>query len=287
MNIRRFAAASALALTFVITSVPAFGQSIGPTLTDAQMEQFLLKAKVVSAKPVGIGITGSLRATMSDGTLTHDAHIQLIDVTKPRLEHGKVVELNFRDTWRYNVAAYKLDRLLDLQLVPVSVERRWNGYPAAFTWWVDDVMMDERKRVAKQLVAPNHGCWAQQSQALRMFDKLIENTDRNLGNTLIATNWRVWAIDHTRAFRQSPRPQSVADLTTIDRVVLERLAALSLPTLKKAIGRYVDASEIRSLLSRRDAILAHYQKIQVSAVVDRMDPSTGCHVLYTNATASR
>lgn len=34
------------------------------------------------------------------------------------------VEYNFRDTWQFNVAAYKLDRLLDLRLVPVTIERR-------------------------------------------------------------------------------------------------------------------------------------------------------------------
>ena len=287
MHIRRSALALLFAVSFATSSVPATAQTATPAFSDAEMEQFLLKARIVRVKPIGIGVTGSVRATMTDGTLTHDAHIQVVDEFKPRWTYGKVVELNFRDTWRYNIAAYRLDRLLDLRLVPVSVERRWQGQPAAFTWWVDDVMMDERKRLAKQIVAPNYGCWRQQSQALRMFDQLIENTDRNLGNTIIATNWRLWAIDHTRAFRRSPRPQGLADLATIDRAVLDRLTTLDLPTLKKAIGQYVDEGDIRSLLSRRDAIVAHYRTIQATAVVDRMDPSAGCHVLYTNATAAR
>ena len=38
-------------------------------------------------------------------------------------------------------------------------------------------------------------------QMLRLFDQLIANIDRNLGNLLIGNDWTIWAIDHTRAFR--------------------------------------------------------------------------------------
>jgi len=144
-------------------------------------------------------------------------------------------------------------------------------------------MMDERKRLEKQMRAPNIGCWTQHAQTLRMFDALIENTDRNLGNTLISNTWRIWAIDHTRAFRRSPRPPDVADLTAIDRRVFERLAALDLPSLRKEIGRWVDDSELRKVLSRRDALLEHYRALGERALIDRVDPAAGCHVLHHNA----
>lgn len=265
------------ALSFVLASATAFAQGPAPTPTDAEMEAFLRTARIVQVKNLDIGVTGSVRATLSDGTLTHDAHIQVVDAYKAEFRNAKgQLELNFRDNWRYNVAAYRLDRMLDLRLVPVSVERPWRGRHAAFTWWVDDVVMDEGKRMRKSLVAPDYGCFTRHAQALRMFDQLIENTDRNLGNTLYSSTWRMWAIDHTRAFRTSARPPDLTDLTSLDPALLDRMAALEFRALKKAIGRYVDGPQMRKLLSRRDALLAHYAALPADAMVTRPDPSLGC-----------
>ena len=50
-----------------------------PKLTHAQKMEFLLNAKIVRTKAASKGITGSLKATMTDGKLEHDAHIQMID----------------------------------------------------------------------------------------------------------------------------------------------------------------------------------------------------------------
>ena len=47
-----------------------------PTLTKEQIKQFLLTAKVVDSRPAGKGITGTWRLTLTDGSLTHDAHFQ-------------------------------------------------------------------------------------------------------------------------------------------------------------------------------------------------------------------
>jgi hypothetical protein len=78
----------------------------------------------------------------------------------------------------------------------------------------------------------------------------------------------------------------VADLTTIDRRVLDRLAALELRSLKAAVGKYVDGAELRKLLSRRDGLLAHYAALPPNAVVERPDPSAGCAVRRANAASS-
>ena len=93
------------------------------------------------------------------GTLTHDAHIQMIDESKREFRSKDGTEFNFRDTWNFNVAAYKIDRLIGLGLVPVSVERRWKSTPAAYTWWLDDVMMDEGDRLKKKISPPDLERW--------------------------------------------------------------------------------------------------------------------------------
>ena len=112
-----------VALTLGFAALPSARQAPLPVLTDAQKEEFLRTARILEARELSKGITGSVRATLSDGTLTHDAHIQAIDQQKERFRGKDGLEINFRDSWRFNIAAYKIDRLLDLQLVPVAVQR--------------------------------------------------------------------------------------------------------------------------------------------------------------------
>jgi hypothetical protein len=85
------------------------------------MEAFLLQAKIVDIREAGGGVTGSQRATLTDGTFTHDVHIQSVDIMKPVFQAGRHTELNFKDTYRFNIAGYRLARLLGLNTVPMSV----------------------------------------------------------------------------------------------------------------------------------------------------------------------
>lgn len=183
------------------SSPAAQAAPINSTVNDAAIEEFLLKAQVLKTKTIAKGVTGSLQATLSDGKMTHDAHIQMIDESKREFQTGKGTEFNFRDSWTFNIAGYKLDRLIGMNMVPVSVSRRYQTKPSAFTWWVDDVAMDEGDRLKKKIAPPEPTSWNQQMQMIRLFDQLIYNMDRNVGNLIITKDWRVWAIDHTRAFR--------------------------------------------------------------------------------------
>ena len=238
-------------------------------LSDDQVEAFLRDAKVVKTKSIGKGVTGTLRATMTDGTLTHDAQIQQVEEKKTQFEAAGAAEFNFEDSWRFNVAAYRVDRLIGLQMVPVTVSRKWKSAPAAFTWWIDDVMMDEGKRLKDKTQPPDSGLWNEQMQMVRVFDQLIYNVDRNMGNLLIGKTWRVWAIDHTRAFRTQNTLKTPANVTRCDRQVVERLKQLNKDGLKKSIGEFVTEYQINGLLARRDFILVILEKAWPSAVFDR------------------
>jgi hypothetical protein len=239
-----------------------------PALSDAETEQFLLKGRVTRSQGAGKGITGSLRATMTDGTITHLAHIQTIDESKREFRSQQGTEFNFRDYWGYNVAAYRIDRLIGLGLVPVSVERRWKSQAAAYTWWLDDVMMDEGERLKRKVSPPNLDTWNQQMWMLRLFDQLIANTDRNLGNLVITNDWKIWAIDHTRAFRTQSALKTPGNITKCDKKILAALKGLTKESVRKAVGSYLQGFEVDSLLKRRDEIVAIVEKRGDAGVFD-------------------
>ena len=269
MRSRLCAMSAAVIVSFTLLSAQAPAPPAA-ALSDAEMEQFLLHAKVLKSKGISKGVTASLHATLSDGKLTHDAHIQTIDEEKPQFQGTQGTEFNFRDTWRFNVAGYRVDRLIGLNMVPVSVERGFGYTNAAYTWWVDDVMMEEGDRLKKKLEAPNVEAWNQQMQLVRLFDQLIANVDRNLGNLVITSDWRIFPIDHTRAFRRNHELKAADNVTRADRVVVEGLKTLNREMLKKSIGKYVTTFEIDALLARRDAILKRLDSLGPSALFDRM-----------------
>jgi hypothetical protein len=118
-------------------------------LSDEQIERFLLNAKVVKLKNLSTGVTNSVRASLDDGTMQHDGHVQFIDEAKTSFQTDRGTEINFRDSWKYNIAGYRLDRILGLNMTPPSVERKVNGKSAAVTWWLDDMMMEVDRRKKK------------------------------------------------------------------------------------------------------------------------------------------
>ena len=181
----------AFALVLTIAGLrPCLGQDTAapaapPQLAAGDMESFLQNAKIMATKSTKKGVTAAKRVTLSDGRVTHDAQIQDVDIALAIFEVGpKNTEVDFKDTYRYNIAGYRLSRLLGLDNVPMSVERKINGKPAAMTWWIDDVILDEGARQKKHTVGPNPSRTASQIHILRVFDELIQNRDRNAGNLL-------------------------------------------------------------------------------------------------------
>ena len=258
MDLLRRTPMIAVGLTLGAAMLAFAGQGtalIPSNLTSSEMEAFLLKAQILDMRDAGGGVTGSRRAKLTDGRLTHDVHIQTVDIAKPVFEAGAHTELNFKDTYRFNIAGYRLARLLGIETVPMSVERNVNGKVAAVTWWVDHVQMDEKERLKRKTMGPNPLRTSNQIQVMRIWDELIQNRDRNQGNILWTNDWTMWLIDHTRAFRLGKDLLKPVDLTRIDRGLLARLKGLTEESVKKAVGDSLMAGEQEAVLHRRDLIV--------------------------------
>jgi len=233
-----------------------------PNLTEEQKSEFLLHANVVNSKQLGKGITHPWRLTLSNGELTHDAAFQPVDEYKAKMtfQNGHE-EYNFVDSYHYNIAAYQLAKLLGMSdMVPVYVERRWNGQTGALSWWIP-WKWDEAMRHQQHLSAPDADAWNKQMYKVRVLDQLFYDSDPNLTNVLITEDWKIWRIDFTRAFRPIHDLQDPKDLLQCDRRLLEKLRQLSYDEVLDKTKPHLTKSEVKAVMARRDKIVAHFEKL--------------------------
>lgn len=234
------------------------------SLTKDQIKEFLRTAEVVKSKPSSKGVTHPSRLTLSNGSITHDASFQTIDEHKAenKFENGRV-EINFVDSYKYNIAAYELAELVGMDdMLPVYVERKWEGKTGSLSWWLP-VKMDDADRVEKKIPVPDayKDKWNSQMAKIRVFDQLVYDSDPNLTNVLIGEDWTIWRIDFTRAFRTSKDLPAPKDLVRCERQLFERIKALRADELAARTKNYLNKSEVSAVMARRDKIVATFQAL--------------------------
>jgi len=246
--------ASWLAAAPVAAQAPAGSAA----LTVEEQEAFLRTADIQDVERINIGTTGAQVAVLTDGTFSHQAQIQTFDESRPSIELGGRLVLNFVDSYRYNIAAYEVAKLLGIDNVPVSVYRRVNRDDASLMWWVDGVRMDEEDRQKAGAGGEAATYLAQQLQRMYVFDNLIYNWDRNKQNMLWTGDWKLWMIDHTRSFRLDESLRTPQELNRIERSLFESVRGLTAEAVAAAVGDALTEREIDALMARRDLLVAHY-----------------------------
>ncbi len=121
--------------------------------------------------------------------------------------------------------------------------------------------MTETRKIKDNITPPDQAFWSRQIHIMRVFDNLIYNTDRNYGNILIDRNWKVWLIDHTRAFRRERELRNPEMVVQYDRRLWEKLKALDEKAVRKRLKKFLRPPEIKGLLWRRDKLVQHIQSL--------------------------
>jgi hypothetical protein len=231
-------------------------------LTRAEMARFLATARIVSDRPIPVGVTHPLRVTLDDGRMRHDAAFSSVELRQNAMRfENQRTEIGFVDSYRYTLAAYEIAGLVGLQeMMPVMVERSYQNRKGALAWWLD-VQMDEVERQRRQVAPPDVEAWRRQMARMKVFAELVGDTDRNAGNVLIDHEWKVWMIDFTRAFRRARQLRKPETIERCDRGLLQALRVLTRAEILGRARRYIGAAEADALLARRDLIVAHFERL--------------------------
>jgi hypothetical protein len=203
----------------------------------------LLKTAEVTRKEerLPVGVTGPKRIALAPGGPI-DAIVW--KPIRPGFSGG------FYESYKSEIAAYELDKLVGLDMVPPYVERRISGEMGAATMWLNGVRSFNELGGPPTPPAVQQARWTRDLVRAKMFDNLIANTDPNLGNWLKDDAWNVILIDHSRCFTGAR--DMTHQMNRIDRRLWISMQALDEPTLAKALGAWVGRGEIRAILQRRD-----------------------------------
>jgi len=220
-----------------------------------EIEAFLRKADIVALKTLDIGKTGPQKATLVLNGETRFGVFKTINESKDlmKFDDGRV-DMNFQDNWKSEIAAYEIDKIIGLGMVPATVERTYKGVPGSLQIWVES-MMSETEHMKNKQRAPADSRFNEMMHMTRLFDNMIYNPDRNLGNLLITKDWEIILIDHSRAFRPAGMLKSPKDLDRFSHSLLEGITKLNQQNLTEKAGKYLPKNQISGMLKRRDAIL--------------------------------
>jgi len=262
-------AGTALAL---LLAAPASAAQDDPLWPDRQeIEHFLKKAKVTERKKIGAGVTNPEKVTLErDGVVRHAVF--------------KRIDENL-DNWRNEVAAYELDKLLGIGMVPPTVSRTVGGRQGGLQLWVTGSTMDKYDGSFADLES-----WREQVSVMWLFDDLIANVDRHLNNGMVSPGHRLILIDNSRSFRDMVELRNdlntkfdgtntrffgvVPDAgrgpfpTRYPRPLIERLRSVTEKETKAAIDRYVWGWRQHQLLERRKRILERLDAMGPGVLID-------------------
>ncbi len=235
-------------------------RAVGPRpgrLDDDALERWLAEAEVVGVEDLDAGITDPQRVTLRKDGVELRAVFKQLSVSFD--DAGRAGATFDSDRYQYELAAYRLDRLLGLDMVPVAVERTIGKRHGVLQFWIDGSM--NLRQMLEQKLAPDGWCPANpQYNLMNVFDLLINNGDRTQENALFTREWMLVLIDHTRAFgMDSTEPVLLyKNPVELPAALAQRLAALDHATLDASLGRYLHRRQIDALLKRRDALLRRY-----------------------------
>lgn len=211
---------------------------------NAEIEEYLRTVEMLSFENLPAGVTKPKRARLPPG-----GPMQYLTwkTLQPAMYDG------YFESYRSEVAAYELDKVLQLNMVPPTVERVYKGVHGAAVMWAAPTRSFKEfgGAGAPEPPAALQNAWVRQLVKAKMFHNLIADIDPNQGNWLVDPAWNLILIDFSRCFTADRSMKH--ELTRVDPDLWARMQQLTEPVLTTAIGKWLAGrGELRALLDRRD-----------------------------------
>jgi hypothetical protein len=228
-------------------------------------EAFLREAKIVAERQLRFeeGVTQPWQLTLRQG-----------DVVAGALwKNPSGVRGGYLEGWKYEIAAYLMDKLLGLNMVPPTVERTFAGYAGSCQLWIEGTALYRDLAAKGQDPARfQTDGWRKVGYVAQFFDNLIGNEDRHMGNVLVTKDFRALLIDHSRTFRTtksfvkgipfSKKNVSAEDLMRkLPRALVRKTFALSEKAISEAVGDLLTDEEVRAVMARKRLLNIEVQLI--------------------------
>ena len=225
-------------------------------------EEFLLTAEIVRSEPIGEGVTKPFKLYLRKGDLE----------LKAAWKNPRGWQEGFLEGWQYEIAAYRLDKLLGLNMVPPAVEREFKGKRGALVLWAESKysllkIVEDGILIPPEAVDHNE----KMKWLARAWDSLIANEDRTQQNILYTADWRMILFDHSRAFRSGKKfserlmfGRNGLKLSQkgepwlfrrLPRWFVDKVEALTFESVKAAVGDALKDKEIQAIIARRALLL--------------------------------
>ncbi len=228
-----------------------------------EQEEFLKTADIVNFKEIGEGVTKPFKLYLKKGDAERAG----------AWKNPSGIQQGYLEGWHYEIAAYQMDKLLELNMIPATVEREFNGKKGSLQLWIESEMNDlERMDSNIRIPVSASDNWEKMKYLARAFDSLIGNEDRTQQNILYTKDWRTILIDHSRAFRSGKKfteqlmfgQNGIAGdkpFRKLPRAFIKKVKALDFESIKKAVGPYLEDKEIKAILARKELLLKEIEEM--------------------------
>jgi hypothetical protein len=223
------------------------------------LEKFLQNADIVSIDKERGRRTVSWEIELMEDGVQRKGFFKLTDRPRPHPSGG--------DSYKYVIAAYELDKMLELNLVPTTVERKIKKEKGSLMLYIDPPVINEGDRFQKNLTPPDPEKFKSEMAAVNVFEHLIffpclcNQTDTD--NILIQTDneWKVWMIDLSTAFAPATRLIRDCPLSCCPKELFEQLIDLDENAVKTRLKTYLTDEELNAMLVRKDLIIERIREL--------------------------
>jgi len=218
----------------------------------AAIENYLKTAKIVSVEPELSGRTQGWTVELDDGTEKKRGFFKHANRHRPNI---------LPDCYMYEIAAYELDKLLNLNIVPPVIKREIDNVTGSLQIFLEECRpLDEQ--IKRNLSAPDEILFENAMDEIVIFENLVFDECGDQRDILVhLSDWRLCRVDFSEAFEPKKSLIPDCEIKRCPRSLFQNLNKLDDELLRSAVGNYLNEEEMAALIVRSKLITGHLDQL--------------------------